>query len=119
MQDGRRDYGAGERFEQAARPASAATRTKLKKFLLRYYPPGASRAVPVPPNVARGGGGETHLNIFLTTTWVPSHAFYEHPQVYSPDVTCRGRRFRVYNKAPGFRPAPHAVKVGDWWESSE
>ena len=33
------DYGGSERFEQRA-PATASTRTKLKKFLLRYYPPG-------------------------------------------------------------------------------
>ena len=38
-----RDYGGSDRFEQMARPASASTRTKLKKFLLRYYPPGEFR----------------------------------------------------------------------------
>ena len=35
-----RDYGGSERLEPRARPATASTRTKLKKFLLRYYPPG-------------------------------------------------------------------------------
>jgi hypothetical protein len=39
----RRDYGGSDRFEHMARPASASTRTKLKKFLLRYYPPGECR----------------------------------------------------------------------------
>ena len=39
-----RDYGGAERFEHMARPATASTRTKLKKFLLRYYPPGAIHA---------------------------------------------------------------------------
>ena len=29
-----------ERFERRARPATASARPKLKKFLLRYYPPG-------------------------------------------------------------------------------
>ena len=35
-----RDYGGEGRFEQRARPAVAASKAKLRKFLLRYYPPG-------------------------------------------------------------------------------
>ena len=35
-----REYGGEERSTQRARPAVSSSRVKLKKFLLRYYPPG-------------------------------------------------------------------------------